>query len=388
MNQFKAMEEFPLMDSSEGVPLFYPNIPKLSKEYVNGVLSGRWIGQGPLVDKFEKNFIDKLNITGYPVAVSSGTSALHLAYTLSGVGRGDEVICPLFTCTATNLPILYNGAKPVFCDVANDSLNIDLDKVESLITTKTKAISFVDYGGRPNNYKYLRDISDKYKLKLIADCAHSLDSKWDNLHVSNYADYTMFSFQAIKTLTTGDGGMLVIKNKSDLEKARRLRWFGIDRSEKQKGTWENDIFELGYKYQMTDIAASIGLAGLEELDVTLSKRNEISDVYKNYFINTGIRAFELDYDNKISSFTPWMMTIDCQGKRKKIMKSLRENNIESAQVHYRNDRYSVFGNQDKNKFPNMNAIEDNYLVLPLHTKMSIGQTELISKIVIQEFSLP
>ena len=380
MNKFKAMEEFPLMDIKEGIPLFYPNIPKLAKEYVNSVLSGRWIGQGPLVDKFENSFKNKLNITGYPVAVSSGTSALHLAYSLAGVGRDDEVISPLFTCTATNLPILYNGAKPVFCDVAPDSLNIDIDKIESLITKSTKAISFVDYGGRPNNYKALKDIADKYNLKLIADCAHALDSKWDDLHVSNFVDYTMFSFQAIKTLTTGDGGMLIVKNESDLEIAQRLRWFGIDRSEKQKGTWENDIIELGYKYQMTDIAASIGLAGLEELDKTLSKRNQISEVYESNFNDNDIQAFELTYDKNKSTFTPWMMTINCRGKRKQIMNSLRENNIESAQVHYRNDRYSVFGKRLKNMH-NMDMLENKYLVLPLYPKMKLIDVKKICRII-------
>ena len=223
-------------------------------------------------------------------------------------------------------------------------------------------------------------------MKLIADSAHALDGKWTKTHVTQFADFTMFSFQAIKTLTTGDGGMLIVKKRNELDIARRIRWFGIDRSEKQRGTWENDIFELGYKYQMTDIAASIGLASLDEIDNTLIIRKNISKVYEHYFCKSNIDAFEINYDKQNSSFTPWMMTIRCKGKRIKIMNTLRENDIESAQVHYRNDRYSVFGIQEKERFTNMNLIENDYLVLPLHTKMNEDDAEKISKIVINEIN--
>ena len=375
------MNEFPLMHESEGVPLFYPHVPKRAIENVTDTLSGRWIGQGPKVDLFERVFADKLGINSTTIAVSSGTAALHLAYTLAEIGPGDEVICPVFTCTATNLPVLYNGGVIRFCDVAEGQLNIDIKRIQSLITNKTKAISVVDYGGKPNDYIELRRICDQFNLKLIADCAHALDGHINDKHVTEYADYVIYSFQAIKTLTTGDGGMLVVKSSSDVEKAKRIRWFGIDRTEKQKGTWENDIKELGYKYQMTDIAASIGLAALDELDQIFSIRNSIAQVYREELSKTGVKVFEFsDHPGKLN-FTPWMITIDTRGKRLEIMEKLRENSIESAQVHYRNDRYSVFGNQNRNDFPNMNALEDNYLVLPLHTKMQPKDAVLIAKVV-------
>ena len=365
----KPMGEFPLLKESEGVPLFYPHVPKDASSLVSETLSGRWIGQGPKVDLFEKRFVDVMQISGFPLAVSSGTAALHLAYALSGVGRDDEVICPVFTCTATNLPIIYLGAKPIFADVAQGELNIDIDSLESLITPKTKAISVVDYGGKPNDYQRLRSLCDKYNLSLIADCAHAIDGKLNDEHVSTYADFTMFSFQAIKTLTTGDGGMLIINDETLLEKGRRLRWFGIDRSEKQKGTWENDIYELGYKYQMTDIAASIGLAGLETINDVLGQRRRLAEIYFGRLTSAGVHVFE-SYGVDDKDFTPWMITIDTRGKRDEVMNHLRTMGIESAQVHYRNDRYTVFGDVDRSRFPNMNSLEDNYLVLPLHTKMN------------------
>ena len=144
------------------------------------------------------------------------------------------MICPLFTCTATNLPILYQNAVPVFCDIAEDNLNISVEKIEDLITSKTRAITVVDYGGLPNNYEKLRKICDDNGLFLISDCAHCIDGKFDGKPVHEWADFTIYSFQAIKTLTTGDGGMLICKNEDFAKKAKRIRWFGIDRRKNKK----------------------------------------------------------------------------------------------------------------------------------------------------------
>ena len=149
------MQEHSLMDPDQGIPLFYPHVPAKAVEYVSETLSGRWIGQGPKVDRFEKQFDEQVIGRGWSVAVNSGTAALHLAYILAGVEEGSEVLCPLFTCTATNLPILYQKAKPVFVDVAANSLNMDLSALEDKISEKTVAICAVDYGGLPNDYAVL-----------------------------------------------------------------------------------------------------------------------------------------------------------------------------------------------------------------------------------------
>ena len=374
------MSEFPLIDEKAGIPLFIPYIPKRGIDFVNETLNSRWIGEGPKVPKFETEFAKFIGAPPYCVAVSSGTSALHLAYILSGVAEGDEVICPLFTCTATNLPILYQNAVPVFCDIAEDNLNISVDKIEDLITSKTRAITVVDYGGLPNNYEKLRKICDDNGLFLISDCAHCIDGKFDGKPVHEWADFTIYSFQAIKTLTTGDGGMLICKNEDFAKKAKRIRWFGIDREKKQKGTWENDIFELGYKYHMNDISASLGLAGLLEIKDVLKKRNSLFSRYiENLSIIRG-RIMELPSPNV--SFSPWLITLNCEDKRIELMRHLRSAQIESAQVHYRNDRYSIFPNKD-GKFANMDLIENSYLVLPLHMGLNNEMVDLISEKVLE-----
>lgn len=367
----RPMGEFPLLDPTDGIPLFYPSMSNLAEAAVGATLKTRWIGQGPKVESFEQAFGSFIGAEGRCIAVNSGTSALHLAYVLAGVGPGKKVVAPLFTCTATNLPILYLGGIPVFCDVRKNSLNMNLEDVERLIDKETVAISVVDYGGLPNDYLMLRDICDRHNLYLIADLAHAVDGFCEDMAIHEYVDFACYSFQAIKTLTCGDGGCLVVRDLDFLEKARRLRWFGIDRTSKQKGIWENDVREIGYKFQMNDVAASIGLANLAELKNFLTIRNKIFKAYLKGLGST-LTAFVVEASaSPRVTFTPWLLTLLCQGKKNQLMEYLRSKKVESAQVHYRNDRYSVFASYVEDRvFENMNALDNEYLVLPLHTRMT------------------
>jgi dTDP-4-amino-4,6-dideoxygalactose transaminase len=367
MNE-KPMNEYPLLDEKDGIPLFYPHVPHGAKDEVIETLSGRWIGQGPKVDEFERKIKEKFLGGHSALAVGSGTDALHLSYLLAGIKSGDEVIVPSFTCTATNIPLLYIGAKPVFADIDSKTMNICVKDIESKITEKTKAIACVDYGGVPCDYNELNRICSEYNLKLISDAAHSMGTKYKNTYSAQLADYTIFSFQAIKTLTTGDGGLVAIKNDNELELAKRLRWFGIDRTAKQGGIWENDIVDIGYKYQMNDIAAGIGLAGMREIDKVLDQRNKLFKCYEKNLRQNGLRLIGKSETEEYYN-SAWLITIVVERDRIGLMRKLREYGIESAQVHYRNDRYSIFGGR-RSDLPNMDEIEDKYLVLPLHTRMS------------------
>ena len=177
----KNFRDFPLLESKKNyVSLFYPHISKRSSNSIKKVLSTRWVGQGPLVDKFEEVFSKKFCSNMPTVAVGSGTDALHLAYLLAGIKEGDEIICPVFTCTATNIPLLYIKAKIKFADINLNDLNISLDHVEKLITKKTKAIVFVNYGGLLCNLDKLNKLAKKHKLYLIQDAAQSLGAKYKN----------------------------------------------------------------------------------------------------------------------------------------------------------------------------------------------------------------
>ena len=360
------------------VVLFHPYVPQEAAQKVAEVLSTRWIGQGPLVDKFESEFEEIIGV-GKSLAVGSGTDALHLAYLLAGVGPGDEVICPVFTCTATNLPLLYIGATPVFADVDPKTMNISPSSIRELITEKTKAIVTVDYGGLPCDYAEINEIAREFGLKVIDDAAHAIGAEYRGTSIGAVADFTTYSFQAIKHITTGDGGMLHVKDPELAEKGRRLRWFGIDRKAKFAGIWANDITEIGYKYQMTDIGAAMGIAGLAHLPLVLSHRRELLKAYEEGLKNVH-GLYNVGSDSQTDRLhSAWLHTILIDD-REGLQKKLASHGIESGQVHYRNDMYSIFGKR-REYLQNMDAIESRYLVLPLHMKVGIKEVEKICGII-------
>jgi len=374
----QAMNEMPLMQENEGIVLFYPNIPAHAIDEVAEVLQSRWIGQGPKVAKFEKKFEERFLKDNTALAVGSGTDALHVAYILAGIGPGDEVIVPVFTCTATNIPLLYLGATIRFADVDPDTLNINVEHVRQLVNERTKAIVCVHYAGLPCDMDELKAIADEFNIPLIDDAAHAMGATYKGCNIGEITDFSIFSFQAIKHITTGDGGMLTIKNKDLVEKAKRVRWFGIDRSAKQMGHWENDIYEVGYKYQMNDIAAALGLAAMAEFDKTLEYRKQLFAEYEKQLSGIdGIKLIGTGLQDR--EHAAWLCTV-LADRRMDFMKKLRSFKIESSQVHYRNDRYTVFGGR-RSDLPNMDQVEDNYLVLPLHLKMKLQDVEYIGKVI-------
>ncbi len=352
------------------IPLFRPFVPPEARAAVDRVLSmedSPYIGQGPVCDQFEAAFAAKFG--GPAVAVNSCTSALHLAYLLAGIGPGDEVIAPLFTCTATNEPLLYCGAKIRFCDVGAGSLLMDMDHCANLITHRTKAIVTVDYGG--GQCFDPRALAGDLAPAWISDRAQALGAAYPQK-----ASYACYSFQAVKHITTGDGGMLVLPEEQ-VAKAKRMRWFGIDRAAKLGGAWENDIREVGYKYQMTDIAASMGLAALPYVDRQILYRKEQWAVYRYYLAGEdGIRILDTDPGSAC-----WLMTVAVE-RRADLKRKLAERGIDSDQVHYRNDRYSIFSSGVKRgEFPNMDAMDPLYLCLPIGPHVSIEDVQRICDVI-------
>ena len=365
----KTVADMPLLKEKDGnINICKPFVAKNAIKYVTDTLNSRWIGQGPKVDIFESKFEDRFCPTRRAISTGAGTDALHLAYVLAGIKPGDEVIVPVFTCTATNIPLLYMGATIRFADVQPDTLNIDVDHVRELVNEKTKAIVCVHYGGLPCDMDELQSIADEWGIPIIEDAAHAMGATYKGKSIGEISDYTMYSFQAIKHFTTGDGGMLTVK-ESDLATSKRIRWFGIDREAKQGGVWKNDITEIGYKYQMTDIAASMGLAALEEFDDVLKKRQKLFSLYVDELSSfSDVEIVGLNRTDR--THAAWLFTIFVKD-RYSLQKKLLESGIESNQMHFRNDRYSIFKETTRDiVLPNMDLIEDNYLVLPLHYYLS------------------
>lgn len=377
----KPIKDMSLMeDKSDNIVMFYPHVSELAKSLVMETLDSRWIGQGPKVKLFEEDFSKKFGSSSPAIAVGSGTDALHLSYMLANLEPGDEVIAPVFTCTATNIPFLYMGVKINFADIDPETMNIDVSHVRQLMNQNVKAIVCVHYGGLPCDMDELQLIADEWGVPIIEDAAHAVGAKYKGVNVGSISDFTMFSFQAIKHITTGDGGMLIIKNKDLVDKAERIRWFGIDRKSKQAGIWENDITEVGYKYQMTDIAAAMGIASLSEFDEQSKLRKELFETYEVELANCDrLKVIGGGFSDR--EHAAWLFTVLVED-RYTLQQKLRENGIESNQVHFRNDRYSIFNEFIEGKsFPNMDKLEDNYLVLPLHTKMSKDDVKRVCKVI-------
>jgi perosamine synthetase len=375
-------KDLPLLtEASESIPLFTPNIPEGTIEEISTTLNSRWIGQGPKVESFEKLFASNFLSDKSAVSVSSGTAALHLAYIAAGIKEDDEVLCPLFTCTATNIPLLYLKAKIVFVDIDPNTMNISVQDLKNKISEKSRAIVVVNYGGLPCEMDEINKIARDHNLIVISDNAQALGAEYKGVPIGLTTDISIFSFQAIKHITTGDGGMIGLNDKfhHKTDTLKRLRWFGIDRSAKQKGIWENDISEVGFKYQMTDLSASLGITGINAFSKTLSLRRKLLSKYES-LLEKNSDVTILGHSNDYSIHAAWLFTIRVKD-RMKLQLKLRAKNIESNQVHFRNDRYSVFKGSSNlgSEFPNMDAIQDEYLVLPLHTKMTEDDVERICR---------
>lgn len=349
------------------IPLFYPQIYK--EEWLaelSQVFDTRWIGQGPLVDEFEKQFAQKFGYD-YCLALNSGSAALELAYDLAGIGEGDEVITTVFTCTATNIPLLRRKARIVFADI-NDQLLLDFDDLKIKVNGGTKAIVVVTLGGLPVDPRIF-ELAAHYHIPVIVDAAQSLGTtEWEG-------DYVCYSFQAIKHFTCGDGGMLVCRNGQDHDRAKRLRWFGIDREAKKQADWKcmvnhqmaMEIEEAGYKFHMNDIAAAMGLVGLRHSDEILKQRREICNAY----IASGLG---IDW---VCGGSYWLFAVLTEN-RDDLADWLRNNKVESDPVQLRNDIFQVFGGK-RQDLPNMNRLENQYLYLPLNCQVDAEAARRIGK---------
>lgn len=229
-------------------------MPELEKVLYSGM-----IAEGEYVYRFERAFAEQFALPN-ALAVSSGTGALHIALLMAGVGEGDEVISTSMTAEPTNLAILQAGGRPVFADIDPFSGNLDPDSVAARVGVRTKAILVVHYAGFPARMAELRRIADENGIALIEDAAHALGATYGRQGIGTIGDFAIFSLQAIKHMTTVDGGVLVVKDASRLDEARRYRWFGMAKGVPRT---EVDIVVPGYKYNMHNVAAAIGLSQLQ-----------------------------------------------------------------------------------------------------------------------------
>lgn len=313
------------------IPLFKVFMSPDAAPMVAKTLESGYVGQGERVEEFE---VALERFTGAPVLTTcSGTAALDLALHLCGVEPGDEVVTTPQTCTATNGVIVRRGAVPVFCDVDPLTGNIDPEDVRRNLTDRTRAIMAVDWGGRACDYAALRSFGPP----VIEDAAHAVGTTIDGRHVARVGgDYVAFSFQAIKHLNTADGGGLATPD-DQFERARLLRWYGLDRRSRASFRCEQNIDEVGYKYHMNDVAASIGIANIARLpDIIAAHRSNARRLCQELASVDGVVAPKWDPE---SSW--WIYTI-LVSDVPDFMARMRERGIETSPVHARNDKHTAF----------------------------------------------
>jgi len=323
------------------IPLFKPFMPQSVIAPLTETLLSGWIGEGPKVKQFEAQLADYLGAdTDRVLTVNSGTSALQLALRLANVGPGDEVISTAMTCAATNEPILLQGARVNWADIDPLTGNISPQSIAEAITDKTKAIMVVHWGGYPCDLAEINRIADEHGIPVIEDAAHALGSEYQGKLIGNHSAFVCYSFQAIKTITTVDGGLVVCRNIEDAQRGRKLRWFGIDRdARKTEVFWEYDIEEPGYKFHMNDVSATIGLEQLKFLPDLLQHQRHNADLYYAEIGNVPGLTLPPRCKDRCSSY--WLMTVLVEA-RDRFVAMLRAKGIASSVVHIRNDSYTAF----------------------------------------------
>ena len=279
------------------LPFHRPTIGEDEIQGVVEVLRSGWLTTGPKVQELERALKDRLGCGGV-VAVNSCTAALHLALVAAAVGDGDEVITTPYTFASTGETILYTGALPVFVDVEASTANLDPDRIEAAITPRTRAISPVHMAGHPCRMEPILEIARRRGLAVIEDAAHAFGTSYRGRAIGSLSRFTAFSFYATKNLTTGEGGLLACADADDAARARKLSLHGLSRDAWRRyaagGSWAYAIEDLGYKYNLTDVAAAIGLAQLRRFDEEQAKRRERVDWYREAL--SGSDAFEVPAD--------------------------------------------------------------------------------------------
>jgi len=347
------------------ITLFWPYVSERTSRAVAELLKTRWIGQGPAVEALEKKFERKFNIP-HAVSVNSCTSAIHLALILAGVKEGDDVLTTPMTCSATNIPILYCRAKAVFADIQPETLNIDPKSIAQKITPKTKAMIAVHWGGQPCDMAPIHEIAKRGRISVIEDAAHALGATYQGKSVGALSDFTCFSFQAIKQITSGDGGMLTTLSPEQTHHAKLLRWYGMDRNFKGSFYDKHRITEIGYKYHMNDIVATMVSTQLDEFASISSRRKEIVTRYRKELAAVG--GLTLLEEKKDRTSGNWLFTLRVK-KRDNFMRHLADHEIESHLVHVRCDIFPIFGGKHQD-LPVMNQVENEYVSIPLHNHLT------------------
>ena len=365
------------------IPVCEPTLLGNEEKYVTDCIKTGWISSsGKYVSEFEQQFASYCDCK-YGVAVCNGTVALHLALTALGIGKGDEVIIPTFTMAASAFSICYTGAKPVFVDADKDTWNIDVNKIEEKITSKTKAIMPVHIFGNPCNMDKIIEIARKHNLYIIEDAAEAHGAEYKGKKVGSFSDIAGFSFFANKNLTTGEGGMVVTNNKELYDNARYFKnmCFPLDAPR---------VYEhanIGYNYRMSNIHAAIGLAQVEKADIYRDMRIKNHNLYKKYLSDVDGIVFQKDEEGSLN--VCWMNTILLEPEKyghskEELITHLKEKGIDTRLLFtgmHKQKFLKDFGCDMSGDYPNSDNLTKNGFYLPSASSLKEEQIKYICRVI-------
>jgi len=360
------------------IPLVNPMLKNNELKYVSQAVKSGWISsQGKYVAQFEKKF-QRFVSSNYSLAVSSGTTALQLALASIGIKKDDEVIVPNLTFASPVNTIVHSGAKPILCDVDLETYCLNEELIRKKITSKTKAIIIVHLYGYPVFMKNIMKLCKRKNIFIIEDCAEALGSYSKNKHVGTFGDIGTFSFFSNKTVTTGEGGMIIFKNKKFYKEAKILRDHGMS---KVKKYWHEKI---GYNYRMTNLQAAIGVAQMEKVNILIKKKCKMGNIYKKYLKN--LNLIKLPPERKNSKNSYWLYSIRLAGKlinkKEILMKRLEKKGIETRNCFYPINIMPAYKDlKTKDSFKNSKLLSKMTICLPSSCDLNDSQIKNVAKII-------
>jgi dTDP-4-amino-4,6-dideoxygalactose transaminase len=339
------------------------------------VLSG-WVTQGPRVEEFENKFCEYTGAK-YAAAVSNCTTALHLAMIVSGIGTGDEVICPSMSYIASSNSVKYTGAKPVFAEVNPVTYNIDIESTEKLITEKTKAVMIVHQIGMPADIDAFKKLCEQYNLKLIEDAACAAGSSYKGKKIGSHSEIVCFSFHPRKVITTGEGGMIATSNEEYCNKIKLLRQHAMSVNARERHLSDRklvfeDHLEIGYNYRMTDIQAAIGIKQLDKLDMIINERRKIALKYIDELKDIDCLRLPVEEEGYFSNYQSFSIYLkqDSPLGRDELMQKLLYKGISTRRGIMTSHRETAYKNEYADlKLPVSENAADNSLIIPLFIPM-------------------
>lgn len=359
------------------LPVSRPSIGNEELEEVRKVFDTGWLGLGSTVFELENRIKEYLGVKNV-VAVNSGTSALHIALDAFGITEGDEVIVPSLTFCASIQVITALGAIPVFCEVYPDTLNIDIKDVRNKITSRTKAIMPVHYCGNACDMDSLLNIGRKHSIFIIEDAAHAFGSSYQGEKIGSFGNATCFSFDPIKNITCGEGGVVALSDDAIAEEIRKKRILGIDKDTwhryKNERSWFYEVTTQGYRYHMSNINAAIGIAQLKKIKAFIHRKKEIVQKYNDAFINiNGLKILSWNL-KETAPFTYIVRVLN--GEREDLIAFLKEKGVGTG-IHYIPNHLQLFFKPFVTSLPVTEQLGEEILTLPLYYDMTDEQASTV-----------